>query len=79
MKEKIRESSGNVRERARKVKEILKEYRQQYKKICVVSHFYTIRFLCCKEFDEQNEPKDRLCMMNCETLEASLDEISQYE
>jgi hypothetical protein len=47
----IKESPMNVRERATKVKELLKEYRKKYEKIAIVSHFFTIRFLNSKHFD----------------------------
>ena len=48
---KMYETPLNVRERARKVKRFLTELRKKYNKIAIVSHFYTIRFLCSKEFD----------------------------
>lgn len=77
--EKMHETPLNVRERARKVKQFLTELRKKYKKIAIVSHFYTIRFLCSKEFDLNHEPKDKIIMMNCSMLSKSLAEISQYE
>jgi broad specificity phosphatase PhoE len=66
------ESAMNVRQRAQKMKSILKEYGKKYKQIVIVSHFYTIRFLCCSEFDEKNEPLDNICMKNCGILEKTL-------
>ena len=43
--ERLREKPSNVRERAKKVKELLRQYSEKYKNIAVVSHFFTIKFL----------------------------------
>ena len=77
-REKIEESPLNVRKRAQRIKEKLKEYRKQYSKIAIVSHFYTIRYLCCREFDEKDEPVNGILMHNCGLYSTSLDEINKF-
>jgi hypothetical protein len=62
-KENIGEKPLNVRLRAQKIKERLKYYRQKYNKIVIVSHFFTIRYLCCQEFVD-DKPIDGLVMKN---------------
>lgn len=47
-RERIGEKPLNVRLRAQRIKERLRHYRQQYKKIVIVSHFFTIRYLCSR-------------------------------
>lgn len=74
--ERMSEGAANVRLRAEKVKALLREYRKQYKCIAIVSHFYTIRFLCCQEFDQNDEPVDRINMGNCELYPARLADIA---
>ena len=68
----------NVRRRAGKIKEMLKEYRKKYEKIAVVAHYNTINFSLCKEFNEQNEPDDSADMKNCQIYPVELSEILQY-
>lgn len=75
--QKLREKPSNVRERARKVKELLREYRKQYKMIAVVSHFYTIKFLNTTAFNEDDEPIDKIHMKNCGIHATSMAEIEK--
>lgn len=70
--EKMHETRKNVRERAEKVKQLLKEYRKTYNRICIVSHFYTIQCLCAKEFTEDDEPKISIESHNGGSYETSV-------
>jgi broad specificity phosphatase PhoE len=45
-RERVEEKPLNVRLRAQKIKERLREYRKTYKRIAIVSHFFTIRYIC---------------------------------
>ena len=76
--EKLREMPTNVRERARKVKKLLEEYSKTYKTIAVVSHFFTIKFLNATEFNEMDEPVNKVHMSNCGIFTTSLAELNKY-
>jgi broad specificity phosphatase PhoE len=53
VKEKvIYESPQELRERIWKVKALLQEYRQKYKRIAIVSHFQVITTLIAREYNE---------------------------
>lgn len=53
VKEKVvYESPQELRERIWKVKTLLQEYRQRYRRIAIVSHFQVITTLIAKEYDE---------------------------
>jgi hypothetical protein len=73
--EKLREKPSNVRERARKFKDILKEYKKQYKVIAVVSHFFTIKFMNSTSFTETDEPVDKIHMKNCGIHATTVEQI----
>ena len=77
--EQIRELPSNVRERARKVKELLREYRKQYKLIVVVSHFFTIKFLSTTSFTEKDEPVDKIHMKNCGIYSVNIEDICKHK
>lgn len=49
------ESPQELRERISKAKDILGQYRSQYKKIAVVSHYHITRYLLSEGFDEVGE------------------------
>lgn len=74
---KLRETATNVRERARKVKQLLEEYSKKYETIAVVTHFYTIKFLNATEFNEMDEPVNKVHMTNCGVLKTSLAELNK--
>lgn len=48
----IYESPQELRMRTWKIKELLAEYKKKYKKIAIVSHFYTLTMLRGSKFDE---------------------------
>lgn len=72
---KIRETPTNVRERAGKFKDVLSEYRKQYKVIAVVSHFFTIKFMNSTSFTENDEPVDKIHMKNCGIHATTVEQI----
>lgn len=76
--ENMGEKPENIRSRAKKIKEKLQEYRKKYNRIAIVSHFFTIRYLVCEEFEENGEPKCGLVMQNCASYSTSLSQISKY-
>ena len=76
--QKLREMPTNVRERARKVKKLLDEYSKTYRTIAVVSHFFTIKFLNATEFNEHDEPVNKVHMTNCGIFATSLVELNKY-
>jgi broad specificity phosphatase PhoE len=74
---RLRETASNVRERARKVKELLREYSKTYKRIAVVSHFFTIKYLNATEFNEFDEPVNKVHMGNCGIFTATLEDLNK--
>lgn len=76
-RERIGEKPLNVRLRAQRIKERLRFYRQKYKRIVIVSHFFTIRYICSQQF-VNDEPVEGLVMKNTGVHSASLEEISKY-
>jgi broad specificity phosphatase PhoE len=76
-REQIGEKPLNVRLRAQRIKDRLRHYRQNYKRIVIVSHFFTIRYICSQEF-KNDEPVEGLVMKNCGVHSVSLEEISKY-
>jgi hypothetical protein len=55
----------------------LKDYSKKYEKIAVVSHFFTIKFLNATEFNEDDEPVNKVHMGNCGILATSLSELGK--
>lgn len=48
------ETPANVKKRVKKIKQLIKKYREKYGTIAVVAHFNTINYTVAKEFDEGN-------------------------
>lgn len=48
----VYESPQELRMRTWKIKDLLVEYKKKYKKIAIVSHFYTIATLTATKFNE---------------------------
>lgn len=47
---KIQEDAFQYRRRIQKVKNLLEEYRENYSRIAVVTHYYTIEYLSAMEY-----------------------------
>jgi hypothetical protein len=48
----VYESPQELRARTWKIKELLRKYRQKYKKIAIVSHFELLESLLAKSYNE---------------------------
>jgi hypothetical protein len=54
------EHALEIRQRTNQVKKIIAEYQQKYKKIAVVSHYYTIQTLLAEEYEENGDIKNHV-------------------
>jgi broad specificity phosphatase PhoE len=70
----IYETPTNLRRRAERVKEMLKEYRKKYNTIAVVTHYNIIRFTIATEFNEKDEPFHSH-IGNCEITRREIDKL----
>ena len=51
------ESNEELKDRTRKMRTKIINYRQKYNKIAVVAHMWAIRYLISSDFDHNFEPK----------------------
>ena len=70
----IFETAANLRQRTDRVKAMLRDYRKQYSRIAVVSHYNIIRYTLAKEFNEWDEPA-HFHIANCEILPATIADL----
>ena len=54
---RIHESDEDLRGRAGRIKEVIREYRKEYKTVAIVSHWWVITFLLGEGYDSNSFPK----------------------
>jgi hypothetical protein len=73
----IFEDSQQFMKRVEKAKKKISFYRSLFKRIVVVSHYYTIQYLGSNEYLECGTPKFNIDIENCKPYFASVQEISR--
>ena len=68
----IYEPPKHMRQRTKKIKALLREYREKYSNIVVVSHLNTINYTICKEYDEKDEPVEKPVYYNCQIYDDNI-------
>jgi hypothetical protein len=58
---------------------LLAEYRKKYKKIAIVSHFYTIATLTASQFNENGEIVDFPEILNATPIFTSLEKLQSVK
>ena len=71
----IHEGPLYYRERTKRIKQKLAEYKKKFHKIGIVSHYYTIEYLAAKEYEICGTPVHYMDVKNCIPYYACLEEL----
>ena len=73
----ILEDALTFRRRVQSIKEMITNYKQQYRTIAVVTHYYTIEYLSAIEYNEDGSPSFYTDIKNCKPYYASVSDLSR--
>ena len=59
------------------IKAMLREYKKQYKKIAIVTHYYTIEYISAVEYKSNGSPKYYIDIENCKPYYASVPDLEK--
>lgn len=75
----VYEHPKDLRSRVSKLKQILSEYREKYKTIVVVAHYYTIEFIKSTGFREDGNLQEYQGIINCYPYYEKLEELLKVQ
>ena len=75
----IHESDEDLRARAWRVKNVIGEYKKEYRTVAIVSHWWVITFLLGEGYDSTSFPKGSPDIVNAKPYWTSLSKLMKYK